>query len=73
LILTPQRRVEVVVDTATGLKAAFISANDLIASKLASGRPRDLSDVDELRKAAESQSPQTGKNPPETETGGPTD
>lgn len=33
-----EKRVEVVIDTATGLKANFISADDLIASKLASGR-----------------------------------
>ncbi len=54
-----ERRVEVVVDAATGLKANFISARDLIASKLASGRPRDLADVDELRKAAENVAPQS--------------
>jgi Nucleotidyl transferase of unknown function (DUF2204) len=52
-----ERRVEVEVDPATGLKANFISAEDLIASKLASGRPRDLADVDDIRKAAESQQP----------------
>jgi len=50
-----ERRVEVVVDPATGAKAYFISAEDLIASKLASGRPQDLADVDAIRKAAESQ------------------
>jgi hypothetical protein len=50
-----ERRVEVEVDPATGLKANFISAEDLIASKLASGRPRDIADVDDIRKAAESQ------------------
>ena len=56
-----ERRVETVVDTATGLKANFISAEDLIASKLASGRPRDLADVDDIRKAAESRpEPSTG-------------
>jgi hypothetical protein len=52
-----ERRVETVVDKTTGLKANFISADDLIASKLASGRPRDLADVDDIRTAAESQGP----------------
>jgi Nucleotidyl transferase of unknown function (DUF2204) len=41
------------------------SADDLIVSKLASGRPRDLADVDDLRKAAESQRPAARKKPPE--------
>ena len=50
-----ERRVESVVDTTTGLKANFISADDLIASKLASGRTRDLADVEDIRKALESQ------------------
>src|SRR5580658_648119 len=36
-----QRRVENVVDEATNLRASFISRDDLIAAKLASGRPRD--------------------------------
>jgi hypothetical protein len=49
------RRVETVVDPARGLKANFISADDLIASKLASGRPQDLADVDAIRKSRESQ------------------
>ena len=52
-----ERRVEIVVDTATSLKANFISADDLIASKLASGRPQDLADADAIRKAAESKDP----------------
>jgi hypothetical protein len=47
------RRVEGVIDPQTGLKAFFISAPDLIASKLASGRPQDLADADAIRKAAE--------------------
>jgi hypothetical protein len=46
-----------VIDTATGLKANFISADDLIASKLASGRPQDLADADAIRKAIESGRP----------------
>ena len=49
-----QRRVEDVIDPASGLKANFISADDLIASKLATGRLQDLADVDAIRKAAES-------------------
>jgi hypothetical protein len=50
-----ERRVETVIDPATGLKANFISAGDLIASKLASGRPQDIADADAIRKATESQ------------------
>ena len=52
-----ERRVETVIDPVTGLKANFISADDLIASKLASGRPQDLADADAIRKTAESQRP----------------
>jgi len=51
------RRVEDVIDRTTGLKAYFLSAGDLIASKLAAGRLQDLADVDAIRKAAESQRP----------------
>jgi len=43
------------VDPAGGLKANFISAADLIASKLVSGRPQDIADVDAIRRALESQ------------------
>jgi hypothetical protein len=49
-----ESRIETVVDKATGLKANFISAEHLIASKVASGRLRDLADVEDIRKAAES-------------------
>jgi hypothetical protein len=56
-----ERRVEVEVDTATGLRANFICADDLIASKLASGRARDLADVEDIRKSAESQRPQPAR------------
>lgn len=45
-----ERRVETEIDP-SGLKASFISAADLIASKLASGRPQDIADVDAIRKA----------------------
>ena len=50
-----ERRVEDVIDLASGLNASFISREDLIAGKLASGRPQDLADVDAIRKAAEGQ------------------
>ena len=46
-----ERRVESVIDPQTGLKAFFISKDDLIASKLAAGRRRDLADVEEIREA----------------------
>ncbi len=48
-----ERRVELVVDPETGLKACFISRPDLITAKLAAGRPQDIADVDALRKASE--------------------
>ena len=44
-----ERRVEGVIDQQSGLKAFFISKDDLIAAKLASGRTRDLADVEDLR------------------------
>ena len=50
-----ERRVEAVIDPETGLKANFISSDDLIAAKLASGRLQDLADVEAIRKAAEAQ------------------
>jgi hypothetical protein len=50
------RRVEGVVDPVSGLKAFFISKEDLIAAKLAAGRMRDLADVEEIREADASQS-----------------
>ena len=48
------RRVEAVIDPASGLTAFFISIDDLITSKLAAGRTRDLADVEELRDAMKS-------------------
>jgi hypothetical protein len=63
-----ERRVETVIDTATGLKANFISADDLIASKLASGRARDLADVEDIRKALESQQPRPARKKPSEPT-----
>ena len=49
-----ERRVEGALDAAGGLKAFFISKDDLIAAKLASGRPQDLADVSAIQKATES-------------------
>lgn len=49
-----ERRVEGVIDPESGLTAFFISKIDLIASKLAVGRTRDLADVEEIQEAAES-------------------
>jgi hypothetical protein len=49
------RRVEGVIDPETGLKAYFISRSDLIVSKLAAGRMRDLADVEEIRESEASQ------------------
>ena len=49
-----ERRLEAVIDTASGLKANFISRDDLIAAKLAAGRLQDLADVDAIRNAAKS-------------------
>ena len=56
-----ERRVESVVDPASGLKAFFISKDDLIAAKLASGRTRDLADVEDIRAASQSVEPSSPK------------
>jgi hypothetical protein len=58
------RRVEDVIDAKSGLKAFFISAEDLVTAKLAAGRPQDLADVDAILKAAESQKPGTPEKAP---------
>ncbi len=47
-----QRRVEEVCDEETSLKANFISREDLIAAKRASGRLQDLADIDAIERAA---------------------
>jgi hypothetical protein len=60
-----ERRVETLVDPTSGLKANFISADDLVVSKLASGRPQDVADADAIRKAVESQRQEPPKKPPE--------
>ena len=46
-----KNRVTAVIDQPTGLTAEFISREDLVAAKLASGRPQDLADVDAIRQA----------------------
>jgi len=46
-----ERRIDGVIDLATGLKAHFISADDLMASKLAAGRPQDLADAAAIHQA----------------------
>jgi sugar phosphate isomerase/epimerase len=46
-----ERRVEEIVDPATGLKANFISREDLLAAKLMAGRPQDLADAAAMEKA----------------------
>jgi hypothetical protein len=58
-----ERRGEGVIDAKTGLKAFFVSREDLIAGKLASGRLQDFADVEAIRKAAESQSQGTKEKP----------
>jgi hypothetical protein len=63
------RRVEAVIDPANELKANFISRTDLMAAKLASGRPQDPADVDAIRKAEESQQPTLSKEQPPEPTG----
>jgi len=45
------RRVQAAIDPQTGLNAHFISAADLMAAKLASGRAQDLADAEALRAA----------------------
>ena len=55
-----EHRVEGLIDTATGLKANFISSEDLLSAKLAAGRPKDLADAAAIRKAAESNASRNG-------------
>lgn len=45
-------RVETTIDPDRGLKAFFISSEDLITNKVAAARPQDLADVVALREAA---------------------
>jgi hypothetical protein len=61
-----ERRVEIVVDAATGQKANFISADDLIVSKIASGRPQDLADAHAIQQALRLRSTKEGSLPEPT-------
>jgi hypothetical protein len=51
------KRVSQIIDPDRGLVAFFISRDDLIASKLATGRLRDLADAQDLRAAADASRP----------------
>ena len=52
-----------VIDAKSGLTVFFISKCDLIASKLAAGRLRDLADVEEIRESDTSQPARGEVNP----------
>ncbi len=63
-----ERRTEIEIDAESGLKAWVISSGDLIAAKLAAGRPQDLADVAALRQTEEEQA---GKKKAKREHGRP--
>lgn len=54
-----EHRVNAVIDEQTGQTAYFISSDDLIAAKLASGRPQDLADVAAIRAAGKREAGQS--------------
>jgi hypothetical protein len=54
--------VEGIIDPETVLKAAFISASDPIASKLAAARPQDIADVAAIRQAQEASPAKPARN-----------
>jgi len=56
-----ERRVEGVIDPHSGLKGFFISAEDLIATKMAAGRPQDIADAEAIRKAIEARLRKTSR------------
>jgi len=62
-----ERRVETVIDRPSGLKANFIFADDLIAAKLAAGRPQEIEDAEVIRKAIESQARRPANKAPGAE------
>jgi Nucleotidyl transferase of unknown function (DUF2204) len=62
-----EKRVDAVIDPASGLTAHFISGDDLMAAKLAAGRPQDIADAAAIHKAAEGKVPlSANKTPAET-------
>jgi hypothetical protein len=56
-----QRRVMGTIDVKTNLQAAFISADDLIVTKEAAGRPQDLADIVAIRRAQNTLSEDPGQ------------
>jgi hypothetical protein len=50
-----QRRIEDVFDAETNLRVNFISREDLLATKRASGKRQDLADIEAIENAATSQ------------------
>jgi hypothetical protein len=67
-----EKRVEGVIDRASGLAVHFISSADLMASKIAAGRPQDIADVAAMSQAAESQTLRSEKSePPESKLDAP--
>ncbi len=66
------RRVTGAIDVGSGLTAFFISKADLISSKIAAGRLRDLADVEEIRDAEASQRAQSQGKPAEQKGNDPT-
>ena len=62
-----RHRVPVVIDPATGLRAWFISKRDLLAAKMAAGRPQDLGQSQVLvRQQARLPSLHAGQQPRES-------
>jgi hypothetical protein len=53
------KRVDGVIDPVSGLTAHFISGDDLVAAKIAAGRPQDIADATAIQNAAESQAPRS--------------
>ena len=54
-----QRRIEDVFDEETNLRVNFISREDLLAAKRASGKRQDLADIEAIENAAKSQQPKS--------------